>query len=129
MRCRNECTCKQFPCFASNLRQCLICSDVMKSQCSKAKCKLASGADEPVTVLGTAKSSRSYHKTKPAKKKQKFYDIYSDLETESLSSIEYDSEDATSPQPHSSIPTPTKKTIRTIYQKECDIVGKWYAAC
>ena len=145
IRCRNECTCKQFPCFASNLRQCPICSDVMKSQCSKAKCKLASGTDKPVMVLVAAKSNRSYHKAKPAKKKQKVDDIYSDLETESLSSIEYDSEDSTSPSlnPNSN-QGPHKKTMKMIYQKdqlnqlwnelnlptpESDIVGKWYAAC
>ena len=39
VRCREECLCKSVACQAKGLKQCPVCKNVMKSNCSKAKCK------------------------------------------------------------------------------------------
>ena len=39
LRCENSCVCAQFDCEAKGLRQCSQCKHVMKSRCTKKKCK------------------------------------------------------------------------------------------
>ena len=43
IRCQLECVCGESVCVASGLKRCEVCKDVMKSQCSKARCKVDTG--------------------------------------------------------------------------------------
>ena len=38
VRCKESCVCKEKICKAAGLKECSVCGDVMKSQCSKARC-------------------------------------------------------------------------------------------
>ena len=43
-RCKSACVCNESPCCASRLKQCPSCSDVLKSVCSKLKCRKQDGS-------------------------------------------------------------------------------------
>ena len=40
IRCKDICICSQDICLANGLKQCTSCKDIIKSQCSKRKCKV-----------------------------------------------------------------------------------------
>ena len=61
VRCREECICKSKVCQAKGLKQCPVCKNVMKSNCSKAKCK--TDGKNPSMIL-PAKSARVAAKKK-----------------------------------------------------------------
>ena len=43
-RCKEECICNESPCCALRLQQCPSCNDVLKSTCSKLKCRNENGS-------------------------------------------------------------------------------------
>ena len=43
MRCKAVCICGESICLAGGLKRCDICKDVLKSQCSKSRCKVGTG--------------------------------------------------------------------------------------
>ena len=64
LRCKYSCNCGESVCAASGLKQCEKCKDVMRSQCSKAKCK--DGASKPSMI--------QVHYDEINSKKSKFHD-------------------------------------------------------
>ena len=83
IRCKESCSCKSSSCKASGLKQCPICNDVMKSNCSKKKC-FVDGV-KPMMVLcsfdTTKKLNRKENKSKKyvAKKRKLNFEVYSDV--------------------------------------------------
>ena len=50
LRCKMKCSCGEDICVASGFKQCTECNDVMKSQCSKSKCKVNSSKPTMIPV-------------------------------------------------------------------------------
>ena len=40
LKCKLTCICDSIVCDATGLKQCIVCQDVLKSQCTKSKCKV-----------------------------------------------------------------------------------------
>ena len=58
IRCKDSCVCSQDVCLASGLKQCTLCKDVMKTQCSKGKCKVSGVKPVMLTVSFDQKHKR-----------------------------------------------------------------------
>lgn len=95
MRCYDICTCGATNgCEAQGLKQCPYCKDVMKSQCTKAQCKTASGAKGKPTMVVCGQTT--YLKAKREKKvpsetrskKLKYEEIYGEASCSSSSEEE-----------------------------------------
>ena len=53
IRCKEKCSCEQSKCAATGLKQCLVCKNILKSQCGKAKCKV--DGVKPTMILPAGK--------------------------------------------------------------------------
>ena len=63
MRCKSSCVCEQFPCYAAGLKQCPSCNDVLKSVCSKVKCRNKDGS-KPVMLSSNISSTKKQFRRK-----------------------------------------------------------------
>ena len=138
MRCKDSCKCdKNDGCEAKGLKQCPYCKTVMKSQCSKAQCKTASGiTGKPVMIVCAqsaatkgkrAKGSRNVTKSK----KSKYDEIYGDSSDSSSSSA---SEDDSSDEEVVNNELDNRGQLMQFWKSvsppvnESSIKGKWFAA-
>ena len=132
MKCKDGCMCeKKYECEAKGLRQCPFCKDVMKSQCSKALCRIAAGANgKPVMIVCGQSANIKVDRTKelpldtPRSKKTKYEEIYGDSSDSSLSSTDDESEDQYNPRDQL---FEFWKSISPPVDENC-IKGKWFAA-
>ena len=138
MRCKDSCKCDTNDgCEAKGLKQCPYCKDVMKSQCSKAQCKTASGSTGKPVMIVCGKSTVSKGKrtkgvpNENKHKKTKYDEIYGDSSDSSSSSA---SEDDTSDEEimtdemnhHGQLLQFWKSVSPPV--NESSIKGKWFAA-
>ena len=66
LRCRESCVCNEPVCKASAFKECSVCGDVMKSQCSKARCTVNS--IRPLMKLSWYDTEKKYKKSSKKKK-------------------------------------------------------------
>ena len=128
--CEEECKCGDEVCKAKGLKKCSLCGSVMKSQCSKVNCRIASGG-KPLMILPARMNVDVSDKTPAARNKSTVYNaIYSDSSSESDEETQghVDADDCWTEANHvadqlkafwSNISPPTTQD---------QIVGKWYAA-
>ena len=97
LACKTRCNCPD-ECMAQGLKQCPVCSNVMKSQCSKAHCKLVSGGKPKMIIAAGNKSKRRAGRvTMSGKHRASAYEaIYTDSE-DSISLDEIDSSEEDEP--------------------------------
>ena len=79
LKCKSQCLCQQPKCLAIGLKQCPVCQDILKSNCSKGECII--DGKKPVTVLPAA-ATRRVSKKKVAK------DETSDSNSDEIESFE-----------------------------------------
>jgi hypothetical protein len=130
LRCKDACCCEGERCQAANLKQCSICESVIKSQCTKAQCKLIAFGKPKMLVAGGQTIRKDVKKTMKGKSR-KFEEIYgSDLsksesdfaEDFDTSADEQDDDDSPSDQIKEfwkSVSSPTPET---------EIKGFWFSA-
>ena len=130
-RCKLKCICKSEKCDALKLRECPSCHDILRSVCSKARCKTDDGK-RPVMILPNAAS-------KTARKNLRFDEDFSDGGSESDTSLDVgtsdDDEDQDDDQGNNDdddpIASAQAKLISTWKSlsppvKESEIINQWY---
>ena len=63
IKCRESCVCSKDLCNASGLKQCSSCKDVIKSHCSKAKCKKTDGTKPDMLIPACDKEQKRPRKS------------------------------------------------------------------
>ena len=58
LKCKEKCICEKPKCEVFGLKQCPVCQDILKSTCSKAKCKI--DADKPSHDCSSSSYSRFF---------------------------------------------------------------------
>ena len=69
LRCKDACCCEGERCQAANLKQCSVCESVIKSQCTKAQCKLIASGKPKMLVAGSQTIPKDAKKTTKRKSK------------------------------------------------------------
>ena len=69
LRCKDACCCEGERCQAANLKQCSVCESVIKSQCTKAQCKLIESGKPKMLVAGSQTIPKDAKKTTKRKSK------------------------------------------------------------
>ena len=87
LRCKDVCVCQEAKCVASGFKQCTSCHAVMKSNCSKMKCKSNDGQKPTMELVDYDK------KVKGAKKSCKRIDFDSSEDDETSASDESDTDE------------------------------------
>ena len=77
LQCKEKCTCSKDPCLATGLRQCSVCLNVQKSQCSKKNCKI----DGKPPHMITAAKGKQLKKRKRVQNEESESDCDSDDDT------------------------------------------------
>ena len=67
LKCIEKCSCTASKCHAAGLKQCTSCGDILKSQCTKAKCRGDNG-EKPVMKTSASQSMSVKHKPKVFKR-------------------------------------------------------------
>ena len=83
LKCKESCCCEEIICKATGLKECPVCKDVMKSQCTKAKCKV--DGIKPLMVsceFDVSKQIQRSSKKLPQRKRQLTYDLESGSDEE-----------------------------------------------
>ena len=66
VRCKGSCVCKEQICKAAGLKECSVCGDVMKSQCSKARCTVE--GNKPMMKLSWYDTDKKLNRSKAVSK-------------------------------------------------------------
>ena len=69
IRCKDSCVCESIPCKATGLKQCPVCSNVIRSQCSKKKCMV--NGIKPLMVLCSFDVTKNLDRKEKGKAKNK----------------------------------------------------------
>ena len=140
LRCKDGCVCEGTnDCEAKGLKQCPYCKDVMKSQCSKAQCKTASGiGGKPVMIVcgkatGTKVKGTERRTNGTKSKKSRYEEIYGDSSSCTSSSSEEslsDEEIIDNIEDESNLRGQLCEFWKSISPpvNESSIKGKWFAA-
>ena len=95
IRCKISCVCDEIVCKATGLKQCVVCQDIMKSQCTKSRCKV-NGIKPLMTQchFDVEKKFQGGAKSLPSRKRKLFEadDEESDTDCDTEDSISSDSE-------------------------------------
>ena len=94
LKCKDGCVCIGPVCEAEGLKQCTFCESIMKSQCSKAQCKLAAGG-KPMMIAPKHVTSKPKVTKARKTKESKYDDIYdtSDSSDDSDNLVETSTDD------------------------------------
>ena len=137
--CETECTCEQNDCIVKGFKKCSVCENVLKSQCSKAMCKIASNGKPNMITPAVDRTDKSNQrkKSKPAQGCQKnlvYETIYSasesdesDSQGDSKEDSHEDSLDHEGGDQNESFLIEVWKAVSPPV-KESDIIGKWFCA-
>ena len=145
LRCREKCLCKQEKCLASDLTQCSICKNVLRSVCSKANCRV--NGQKPVMILPLKAIPTAPRKLFAEQEDSEnesenddesgsdsdgcSTDVSINLESDSIDAME-DEEAEEGNEENEAINYLVKvwKNIQLKHStQEEEIVGKWYAVC
>lgn len=66
LRCNAECVCQQAKCMAIGLKQCPVCKDILKSNCSKGRCQV--DGKRPIMIIPAAATATASSSKSKAKK-------------------------------------------------------------
>ena len=115
-------------CLAIGLKQCPYCKTVLKSQCSKAQCKVASGG-KPTMIISNAATINSGKKEQvknsskqPPQKKYRYSDIYNDSSGQKIPQCQKTSDEESNDEDE------VQKAMHLELWKESVVKGKWYGA-
>ena len=122
LQCKVKCICESRPCAAVGYKQCPICLQVMKSVCSKSKCKV--DGKKPTMILPAAMNSKEPRRQLTCDSESESYSESSDLSDGDAIDEDADAE-------HDEGFGPTEKLQETWKSlsppnKEEDLIGKWY---
>jgi len=120
-RCKEKCICGETKCFASGLKECPSCHNILKSVCSKYGCRI--NGEKPEMITAAVKTSRSARTIK-------FDSDSSAEESEHETSDESDLEgESSEDEDELDIIESMKKTWRLVSppNTEQSIHGKWFA--
>ena len=80
MRCKELCTCKAHVCKASGFKECTVCGDIMKSQCTKGRCTV--DGVRPLMVQSWYDVEKRFNHSEGKKKVRKMEIQLSDSDSE-----------------------------------------------
>ena len=128
LRCKLKCVCQNEKCDAIGYKQCPVCLQVMKSVCSKFRCKI--DGMKPTMILPVAMTAKEPRRLFPAEEsdtdseESECSDDYSSEEEDALGKIDDDVNEDADLEPEYKL----KLTWESLSppNKEEDLIGKWY---
>ena len=130
LRCKDACCCEGERCKAANLKQCSVCESVIKSQCTKAQCKLIASGKPKMLVAGGETIRKDAKKTTKGKSR-KFEEIYGSDLSESESDFAEDFDTSADEQDDDDSPSDQIKEFWKSVSPptpEMKIKGIWFSA-
>ena len=137
LACKDQCVCATGDqCLAIGLKQCPYCKTVLKSQCSKAQCKVAAGG-KPTMIISNAATINSGKKEQvknsskePPQKKYRYSDIYNDSSDRDASVPETSDEESNDEDEDEVQKAMLLELWKDVSdpEKESVVKGKWYGA-
>ena len=125
LKCKEKCICEKQKCEAFGLKQCPVCQDILKSACSKAKCKV--DGIKPVMIVPAAATASSSKRKAPASEAEESESDFSDSDFDDTEN-ESDFESETSNTDDVSAADILRATWKTLSPPvtEDSLLGKWY---